>query len=75
MDLRCSQGKDITDLYKCERDHVLDAFYRCERRAPDNKFLVTHQEERQDPRYLCMQFLKRSENIVQMKVQLLGLAF
>ncbi|XP_070206327.1 uncharacterized protein [Littorina saxatilis] len=45
---------------------------KCERRAPDNKFLVTHQEERQEPRYLCMQFLQRSENIVQMKVSSLS---
>ncbi|XP_076435244.1 uncharacterized protein LOC143275066 [Babylonia areolata] len=42
---------------------------KCERRAPDNKFLVTHQEDGAvDPLYLCIQFLQRSENIVQMKV-------
>ncbi|KAL8614669.1 hypothetical protein ACOMHN_057579 [Nucella lapillus] len=41
---------------------------KCERRASDNKFLVTHQEDGAvDPLYLCIQFLQRSENIVQMK--------
>nr|KAG5708123.1 hypothetical protein BaRGS_002859 [Batillaria attramentaria] len=51
-------------------DHVDTKYSRkCERRGPDNKFLVMHQEAAyKEPQYLCMQFLQRSENIVQMKV-------
>ncbi|XP_076452293.1 uncharacterized protein LOC143287935 [Babylonia areolata] len=40
---------------------------RCEQRAPDGKFVMTHIQKGEEPSYLCMQFLRRSENIVQIK--------
>ncbi|CAG5135224.1 unnamed protein product, partial [Candidula unifasciata] len=39
----------------------------CVQKTSDNKYLVMHREENQSVKFLCMQFLQRGENIVQIK--------
>ncbi|XP_050408840.1 uncharacterized protein LOC126823851 [Patella vulgata] len=41
---------------------------RCIEETKGNKYLVTHEESLKPPKYMCMEFLQRSENIVQLKV-------
>ncbi|KAL8615145.1 hypothetical protein ACOMHN_064277 [Nucella lapillus] len=45
---------------------------KCESRAPEGKFVMVHIQAGQQPQYLCMQFLKRSATIVQIKASALS---
>lgn len=39
----------------------------CEERLENDKFLVSHREHQKEIRYLCMQFVKRSDSVIQLK--------
>ncbi|XP_012942596.1 uncharacterized protein LOC101850669 [Aplysia californica] len=39
----------------------------CRQKVPDNKYLLMHKEKDQSPQYLCMEFIQRGANIVQVK--------
>ncbi|XP_046374413.1 uncharacterized protein LOC124147718 [Haliotis rufescens] len=41
---------------------------RCIQKTSNGKYLVTHEEKQKEHRFVCMQFLRRSANIVQLKV-------
>ncbi|BFZ18645.1 hypothetical protein BsWGS_21684 [Bradybaena similaris] len=39
----------------------------CVQKTSDNKFLVMHREENESVKFLCMQFVSRGDNIIQIK--------
>lgn len=52
----------------CESHSCSNYERRCLERIGDDKYMVSHREQRQAHRYMCIQFVQRSEGIVQLRL-------